>query len=207
MKKLVSLLFLISSLFPFSCETAEPAIPEFSLDQADPFTSDEYRVYQTILEPYNRPQLVIRQQTSVFIPDKENLQLFFNLDRLANMEASLYDVYRSANDRIYHLDEKIIVSEGIVKLMSDSEFSYYFDEKDLHKAWELFARKYPQAQQWFFCLNKIGFNESRTQAIVGLESYWYMESPDGSTLQYGMLNYLEKNNNVWELVGTTGYTF
>jgi hypothetical protein len=54
-------------------------------------------------------------------------------------------------------------------------------------------------------LMKIGFNENRTQAIVGLESYWFMESPDRPTVNLGKLFYLEKKNGVWEPLGSTAY--
>lgn len=208
MKQIIIVLMLVSTLAQLSCDKQdEDVIPEFSLDQADQLESDEYDVYSVILESYDISQFIIRQQTSVYITPKENHELFFNLDSMAYMEATLYERYAEANNQTYFLEEKIAVPFKNVKLLADKEYDYYFDREDLNKGWELFGKKYPEAGRWFFRLNKIGFNESRTQAIVGSEAYWYQENPDGPTLSHGRLIYLEKKNDVWEQVGSTSYRF
>lgn len=207
MKRITLVFILVTTLFQLSCEKQDDAIPTFSLDQADQLEADEYEVYKVILEKYDIPQLIIRQQTTTLTPPNENHALFFDLDRMSDMEATLYDRYVDANDKAYLLDEKIAVPGRDIKLMSDKEYAYYFDREDLYKGWELFEKKYPEAQRWFFRFNRIGFNESRTQAIVGLKVNWFMDTPDGPTLSYGNLVYLEKKNGVWEHVGSTSYPF
>jgi hypothetical protein len=201
MKKLLLLLILIGV---FSCKQ-EDVIPEFSLDQADLFTSDEYAVYSLILKDFGFSQIVVRQETSIQIPLQENFELFFNLDKMSNMESTLYSKYLEANTVSYKLDKEISIPGKGVEVISNNEYAYYFEREDLYKAWTLFKNKYPNSGSWYFSVNKIGFNENKTQAIVGVESFWFMESPDGPTLKSGLLNYLEKKNGVWEKVGSTSY--
>jgi hypothetical protein len=205
MKKIFLAVLLLSTFFQLSCIKVDDPIPEFSLDKADHLTAEEYEIFGVILERYSNAQLIVRQQTSVFTPPKENFELFFNLDRMSDMEATLYARYIDANDRAYLLDEKISVLDRDIKLMPDKEYVYYFNRDDLYKGWELFEKKYPDTNRWFFSFNKIGFNENKTQAIVGIESYWFMETQDGPTLKLGKLIYLEKKNEIWEEVGSTSY--
>jgi hypothetical protein len=176
------------------------------LDPSDQFHADEYEVYNVILERLDIPQLVIRQQTTRFTPSKEDFPLFFNLDDMAGMEVNLYSQYTEANDRNFLLDEQFSVPEKTVHLLSNKAYAYYFDRQYEDKGWQMFHEKYPNAQRWFVSFNKIGFNENRTQAMVGSEAYWFMENPDGATLKFGRLFYLEKKNGVWQHVGDAGYT-
>lgn len=190
----------------FSCIQEDDAIPQFPLDPSDQFLAEEYEVYNVILERLDIPQLVIRQQTTRFTPPEGDLSLFFNLDKMAAMDANLYSRYTEANDRRFLLDEQFSVPDKKVHLLSNKAHTHYFDRQDEGKGWEIFHEKYPNAQRWFVVVNKIGFNESRTQAMVGSEAYWFMENPDGATLKFGRLFYLEKKNGVWQHVGDTGYT-
>lgn len=196
-------MFLISAV---ACKKENDNVPDFKLDHADQLTTDEYEVYGVILENFSMSQLVIKQQTSVQTPSKESFKLFFNLDKTSGMETTLYSKYVEENFNSYLLDERIMVPTKSVKMISNKEYEYYFEREDLYKAWTLFENQYPNSGKWFFSLNKIGFNDNKTQAIVGIESYWFMESPDGPTLSLGTLFYLEKKNQVWVNMGSTTYS-
>jgi hypothetical protein len=161
MKNVLLFSLMLSAIFLLSCEKGDDTIPEFALDQADLFEADEYEVYSAILGNFDQSQLIIRQQTSVYTPPKENFELFFNLEKMSNMEAALYSIYVEENVSSYLLDEKIEVPSKETKLISTKEFAYYFDREDPYKAWELFKTKYQNAGEWFFSVNKIGFNENR----------------------------------------------
>ncbi len=195
-------MFLISAV---ACKKENDNVPDFKLDHADQLTTDEYEVYGVILENFSMSQLVIKQQTSIQTPPKDNFNLFFSLEEMSNMEANLYSRYEEENLNFYLLDEKIEIPEKSIKMISNKEYEYYFEREDLYKAWTLFENQYPNAGKWFFSLNKIGFNDNKTQAVVGVEAYWFRESPDGPTKNLGMLVYLEKKNNVWEKMGSSSY--
>lgn len=205
MKKVVILFYFLCMLSLFSCESEELILPEFDLDVPDQLNSDEYEVYSLILEGFSQSQLIVRQQTTVITPQKENFDLFFKLKDLSNMESGLYSRYEEINSNPSFLDQKIIVPSKDTKLISNKEYGFYFEREDHDKSWEFFKSKYPDAAAWYFHFNRIGFNEDRTQAIVGQESYWYMESSDGPPLNGGRLYYLEKTNDSWEIKGSAFY--
>ncbi|UZR96413.1 hypothetical protein [Chondrinema litorale] len=205
MKKSYLILLLIITLSHFSCEDSNETIPEFSIETADQMQTDEYEIYSVILESFSISQFIIRQQTTSYTPPQENLEVFFSLDKLSGMDSTLYSQYVNANSSTYLLDEQIAVSGKGVKIISNKELAYFFDRENLYNSWALFEKKYPEAGKWYFYFNKIGFNENYTQAIVGIESYWFMESPDGPTLKSGRLIYLEKVNEVWEFLVSTSY--
>ncbi|MHA6249515.1 hypothetical protein ACXYMU_16345 [Pontibacter sp. CAU 1760] len=202
MKKVVLFLFLLSA---FACKKENDIIPDFQLEQADQLTADEYDIYGVILENFSFPEVVVRQQTSTEISPKENHQLFFELEQTANMEETLYSKFADGNLNSYLLDEKIEIPAKGIKLISTKEYAYYFEREDLYKGWELFESQYPTSGRWYISLNKIGFNENKTQAMVGAESYWFRESPDGPTRKLGTLYYLEKKNNAWEVMASSPY--
>lgn len=205
MKKAAIFLLYLSTVFLLACEKEE-LTPDFTLEQADELSSDEYEVYGILLGRMGVSQLIVRQQTSVYTPPKENFGLFFSLERNSNMEATaLYASYVNENRNAYLLGEKIEVPSKDVKIVSNKEHAYYFDREDLNKGWELFKTSYPKADALFFALNKIGFNENRTQAMLGAELYWFMESPEGPTISAGRLYYFEKKEGVWEYVSSTYY--
>ena len=172
MKKNNLILLLIITFFHFACEDNNETIPDFSIEQADQLQDDEYDVYSVILEDFNISQFIVRQQTSPFTPPEENFEVFFNLEKLSGMDSTLYAKYVIENGNTYLLDEQITVSGKGVKIISNKELDYYFDRENLYNSWELFEQKYPNAGKWYFHFNKIGFNESFTQAIVGVESYF-----------------------------------
>ncbi|WP_192347286.1 hypothetical protein [Algoriphagus sp. Y33] len=205
MKKITLIFFFLSTIFLCSCGNEEDSLPEFVLDQPDQLQSDEYEVYGKILEGFSQSQLIVRQQTSIYTPPKESFELFFNLENMSGMESTLYFNYVQENKAPYLLADKIEISSKGTKLLSNKEYSHYFDRDNGHKSWELFQNKYPDSGAWFFYVNKIGFNEDRTQALVGQESYWFMESSDGTTSNGGRLYYLEKINGEWVLIGSSFY--
>lgn len=200
---LASLLF--CSFILLSCEEKDEANPEFALDQPDQLAADEYQVYSAIREHFGQDQMVLRQETSGYTPPKDHFELFLNLVEFADMESGLYERYVAENLDSYLLDEKIEVPAKETKLISGKEYAYYFGRADSHKAWELFNQNYPAAAGWLYAFNKIGFNTDRTQAIVGIEAYWFMESPEGPTLRQGSLYYLEKRGGIWTRLGSTSY--
>ncbi len=202
MKKVVLFLFLLSA---FACKKKNDVTPDFQLEQADQLTADEYDIYSEILGSFSFPEVVVRQQTSTEISPTENHQLFFKLEQTAAMEETLYSEFVNENLSSYLLDDKIEIPAKDIKLISTKEYEYYFEREDLYKGWELFDNKYPTSGKWYISLNNIGFNESKTQAMVGIESYWFRESPDGPTQKLGKLFYLEKKNNVWEVMASSPY--
>jgi hypothetical protein len=205
MKKLIFTFLIACSIFLISCEKDKDTTPDFPLAESDVFLAAEYDVYGVILGRYSASQLVVSQQTSVFTPPAENFELFFNLSALSEMEGDLFANYEEVNDFIFKLDAQLEVPGKEVKLMSNAEYDYYFDRANPSKGWDLFDKKYPAAGRWFFHFNKIGFNESQDQAMVGVESYWFEESADGPTLKMGRLYYLEKVEGVWTYVASTSY--
>lgn len=197
------LLFLAISLI--SCQSDDMDFPEFSLEAADELSADTYEVYSVILDDYSNSQVVIKQQTSSTTPAKANFEVFFSLEKMANMESTLFDNYEIANGSSSLLDTKIEIASKEVQLISTNEYAYFFERENQKKAWSQFDKIYPESGSWYFVVNNIGFNEGNTQAIVGIESYWYMTFEYEATLSSGRLYYLEKNNGIWAVIGSTGY--
>lgn len=199
-------LAIIISLFTFlSCTKDDPATPDFPLDPHHDLSGNEYEVYSSILDSYGIPQVIVRQETSTFTPPMENFELFFRLNRNANMDPHLFSRYEEQNLNSTFLDSKMQAPSTNFGLISNSEYGYYFGRENLYKGWQLFNNKYPESKSWFFTVNKIGFNEEKTQAMVGVESYWFNDNPELTTLNGGSLYYLEKTNGVWEIIGRTSY--
>jgi hypothetical protein len=202
MKKVVLFLLLISIV---ACKKENDTIPDFSLDQADHLTADEYDIYSVILKNFSFSHLIVRQQTSTNVAPKEGLKIFFELEQTANMDQTLYPKFVTENSNTYLLDDKIEIADKDVILISNKEYEYLFEREDHYKAWELFESKYPNSGKWYISLNKISFNEDKTQAMVGSESHWFRESPEGPTLNWGMIYHLQKKDNGWEVIGYSGY--
>ncbi|GCC52572.1 hypothetical protein SanaruYs_28090 [Chryseotalea sanaruensis] len=203
MKKI--LLLSLSILF-LSCQSNDIEIPEFALEPADEFSEDEYDVYSAILGNFSNTQVVIKQQTTSRTPVESAFELFFNLDKMSNMEATLFSNYEAENAETSLLGEELKITAKETYLLSNEEHRYFFDQPDLKKSWLLFQKKYPTSGTWYFILNKIGFNADGTQAIVGIQSYWYMDSDSEPTQSTGRLHYLEKINDSWEEIGSAGYS-
>ncbi|MBK6266190.1 hypothetical protein JKA74_14185 [Marivirga sp. S37H4] len=207
MKKAIFTLLLLSIFFLLSCDKKDELTPEFALDPHDELSAEEYLVYSASLERMSIKHLIINQKTSVYTPPKDHFELFFSLEKMKNMEPGLFDLYLQANQSSYLLDEKIEVATAETKLMSNEEYAYYFEREDSYKGWDLFKTKYPESNSTFVSLNNIGFNEDKTQAMLGIELFWFMESPEGPTLKAAGLHYLEKKEGVWTTIGITSYPF
>ena len=199
------LVVIVGSCIQFSCDKNEDSIPEFPIEQADAISIDEYQIYSHVLERFSSSQLVVRQKTSAYTPSEEKLTLFFNLEKLAAMDEGLYNQFQLENSATYLLGPDIVVPGKETYLLSNDAYSYYFDRANHSISWELFDKKYPNGGKWYTTFTKIGFNESINQALVGMESYWYMSSENGSTHKSGTLFYLEKIDGVWTFIASTAY--
>jgi hypothetical protein len=201
--KQLHLLFLL--FISISCTDKEDLATRFKLDTPDFFSNEEYELYQIILKDLSASQIIIRQQTSTFTPSPDHFEVLFKLSKMANMEPTLFSNYVAINRQPSFLDTKFNLTNKEIQLISNKEYAHFFERENLNTSWNLFKERYPKSGLGYFMLNKIAFNESKTQAIFGLEFYYMVASPQGTMAKSGLLTYFEKKNNFWEKVGSASY--
>ncbi|WP_226391127.1 hypothetical protein [Penaeicola halotolerans] len=191
-------------LLCFACDDFSDIMPNFQLETADQLDADEYAIYSSILSRYSTSELVIRQRTSDFTPVAENFALFFNLEVLSEMDEGLFDSYTAANAESFNLDESIQIPMKQLHLLSNEGMNYFFNNITNENAWTRFEKQYPQSGIAYHVFNRVGFNDTKTQALVGVEMHWYQQGSN-ETQKLGSLNYLEKVNGTWMIIRSASY--
>lgn len=180
MKK-YKILILCGIIFSFGCEKKSDDKLIYNLNESDTFTSDEYEIYNLIVNPYT-PKLdtvFIDQKTAYVYIDSLGLKKIDGLNELLIQE------YKSKKNVKKYLDENSFSNENNIVLIPDTE-------KDRNTFNEIY-----NSQQGRF-LSNIGFNENLTEAIVGA-----VDRIDCGMIYYTY--YLEKENNNWIIIWNSMY--
>ncbi|HEX8566604.1 MAG TPA: hypothetical protein VF648_13240 [Pyrinomonadaceae bacterium] len=160
--------------------------------------ADEFLVYKAILQGFIRKEtkrLVIKKQTSTV---SENFASFFG-EGLPNILPPLLketvDDFSSRNQKSATLTNKFdlnvkinFVGEEINKLFENNAVG----GKD---GWKIFNKKYPNANG-IIEVSRVGFNKSKTQALISLGQSC------GWLCGNGSFRLLTKKNNKWEIENT-----
>jgi hypothetical protein len=112
---------------------------------------------------------------------------------MPKVDTTAYLNFISINDSINYLDNSFKLKTSTVKLISESEYDYFFDKG--HDTWIYFYRKYPKSAG-LIELSRIGLNKEKTQAIVEL---WDSKGWTGSR---AYIYILVKENNNWTVTDT-----
>ena len=208
MKKSYLIYLLLTTLFLASCDKEEEILQEFSLENPDQFSNEDYKVYSAALSNYNTSELIVKQQTSNLTISAETYQFVFQTENSDSLDMNLYQNFVKANSGKSLLDQQIVVSDKIVKLISNNEYGFYFESHDTHTAWNLFTEDYPNTTGYYLEVNKTAYNDDKTKALVGHQDYWFTESyGENETHKIGWITYLQKIEGQWRIIRSGTYNF
>lgn len=187
------LTFLITAISLFSCSTSEPKFePEFSLHTADFHNQFDYEIYNFILEKYysDSSVIIIRQKINYSLPSVFYIYEYYSeiKQSMPKVDTTAYLNFIRNNDSINYLDNSFKLKNSSIKLISESEWDYFFDKG--HDAWIYFYRRYSKSAG-LIELSRIGFNKEMNQAVVEvlLDKGW--------TGSRAYMYFITKENNNW----------
>jgi hypothetical protein len=180
---------LISSFCYYSCEKDKNTeSPEFSLQQADNFTTEEYEIYSLVINESNAEKVVIKQKTTA-----DTLQSYYYSilkENNANIDSSVVINYYQMNGSSYYFDNNFNVSGKEIKLISTTEIQYIFSGQDINDGWDEFFKEYPNSEG-IVEFTRIGFNQNHNQALLEIGRQ------DASLGGSGKIIFLQKVKNTW----------
>ena len=193
------------SILTFSCSD-ELSKLTFPLETPDDITDEDYLIYSLVIdELYNSSSIVIKQKTGITFNEtdfSEYLYEYFeNSENAKNISSETLSNYYSLNQTPFYFDNKFSCKNKEVLLISNEELNAIFNEntsEDIDKSWEKYYSKYDKSNG-FMSFTKIGYNNSKTQAIF--EIHHSYESLGAST----SIIYLEKEGENWVLKDTLIY--
>jgi len=192
--KRLTIITIIISLF--SCSTSEPE-PTFCLHTADFHNQLDYDIYNFILEKYysDSDVVIIRQKVNYTLSPYFYYHEFYDdiKQNMPKVDTTAYLNFISINDSINYLDNSFKLKTSTVKLISESEYDYFFDKG--HDTWIYFYRKYPKSVG-LIELSRIGLNKEKTQAVVEL-----LDSK-GWTGSRGYMYFISIEKNNWVVTNT-----
>ena len=204
--------FLLLSLSLFlmltsSCSTDDEQdnYPEFELQTPDEFADEDYEIYNLFIEQYNKPKIVILQESLFNSSINEMVNYTAEDFGLKSHWKSIYPDFDSAllirleevNRESKFFGPKFNEAEKSIILITEEELNYisemtpkgneYFDS-----FWNFYYDKYPDSQG-YLSLSLISYNSLKDQAVIE-----FANSCGGLCGDYG-LAYLRKVNGVWQL--------
>ena len=144
--KLNFFLLLICGFLAFSCDKDNNLErSEFTLEQGDYFSEEEYRIYSLVIneQNYSASEIVIEQKTRKpkFATLDELLEIF--AQRGYYLHNNMINSFYSLNDTNYNLEEKFNIIDKQTILISSAEVQYMFGGSDYKSNWQKFFNTYP----------------------------------------------------------------
>jgi len=180
-------------MFGFFCASGSSSYNHVTAQVAP--DADEFLVYKAVLQSFVRKEtkrLVIRKQTTTVA---ENFSSRFGenlIEPLPTLSKETIDDFGTRNQKSVTLTDKFnlklkinFVGEEINKLFENNAVG----GKD---GWEIFNKKYSNANG-FISVSRVGFNKSKTQALIAVSHSCGWRCGEGS---YKLLT---KKNNTWEI--------
>lgn len=166
--------------------------PEFSLEQADQISDENYGIYSLIInERYTSEKIVIAQNTKIQVDlNEQNYFYDYLIDSCPDFDTNLVKTHEELNQNAVLLGSNFQSDTKQLILISSAELSYLFDSQDTNNNWDDFYREY-DGSNGIIRFTRIAFNEAKTQAI--LEIGHSNASLGGS----GSIIYLIKQNGFW----------
>lgn len=195
MEKFTFLLLISTALFIASCnkDTDDPK-PLFNLDQADPIDPEDYQIYSTVLDSmFSYHSLIVNQQTTPLLEDNtENPQYQYLMELYIDFDSTLIRSYLFNNDTTYTFNNNFTCLKNRVQLITSSEISYYFSDRDINNGWKRFYSDYPNSGGIVY-FSRIGYNTDKTQALLEIDDIYCSLGAEG------YLIYMTKDGNQWKI--------
>lgn len=158
--------------------------------------AEEAAVYAAAIETYlgRRPaQLVLQEETALFIGGDTAETLGYLTAKLPGLEADTLDSLQARNDRAYAVPLSTARAWPFpCVLLTAAEMHSFFEPSA--GGWDAFYARYPESQG-IMELSRVGFNAEMTQALVyvGNQSHWLAGA--------GFYYLLAKEGGTWKVVG------
>lgn len=154
--------------------------------------NDSNEIYSSIINDYkNFKTIVVSETTSIGHSGTSNYKLDVLRKEFKDLKEETLENFKKNNTSSKKLGTKNFQTRKKLILLNDSEKKMIFSNDE--DGWETFYNKYPKSQG-FLTLSNIGFDNSKTQAIV----YYGNQSHELSGI--GHLAYFKKSNNKWKLI-------
>jgi hypothetical protein len=177
-----------------SCEKDDKETkPEFSLEQPDVISDENYNVYSLVIGKYSSEKIVIAQATKTSIDlNYENYFYDYLIENYPDFDTSLVKTHEDLNENSVNFGEQFYSETKEIVLITSEELSYFFDSQDLNGGWEEFHDDYKNSSG-IIRFSRIAFSENNTQAIFETgRSY-------GSLAGNGSIIYLVKIGDNWTI--------
>lgn len=188
---LIALLVAVISLQ--SCNKNDNNVkPEFRIGYADSIPQEEYDIYSLVIhENYPDIQVVtVAQQTNT---ETFVTQYWYDTvlaSQNPGFDTTVVENYKQANDSLYYFNDNFSADNQQIKVLTNDELHYIFQDKNLNAGWLEFHKEYPNSGS-LLSFTRIGFNLDHTQAIFEISS------EAGSLAGSGFIIYLVKENGQW----------
>ncbi|GAF02733.1 hypothetical protein [Saccharicrinis fermentans] len=190
----ISCTFVIG-LLTQSCEKTDKEIkPEFSLEQADLISDENYNIYSLVIEEmYSSEKIVIAQATKTSIDlNYDNYFYDYLVENHQDFDTILVKTHGDLNENSVNFGEQFHDETKEIILITSEELSYVFDSQDLNRDWEEFYNDYENSNG-IIRFSRIAYNDDKTQAIFEIGHSYASLGGGGSII------YLKKQDGIWTI--------
>ncbi|MFA6403021.1 MAG: hypothetical protein WCX31_15575 [Salinivirgaceae bacterium] len=192
-KRLMLISLIMISILTNCKKDDDTVLPVFNLKTSDIIDNLEYKIYESLLTNWDYDTIIIVQQTmksNSIIIDSGAYESFVNYNN--NFDTTIATDFINKNLVNFNLDSELLkIGDTKVIIISQEEYDYYFEGKEISSAWNNFTQKY--SIKSIYRLSRVGLNDSSNQALVEFKVHSEFWDSDPNSV----IHYLVLEDNKW----------